>query len=376
MDIIHSKGWFEQPESNATTSRWRHHDVSFSSSYGGAEMYAYDVDGDGDTDVITSEAAHDFGLAWYEQIQINGAIEFKRHFIMGSHASENPYGVLFSELHSLNLVDIDGDGLKDIVTGKTYRSHHAKSPMWDAGAVVYWFKLVRTKDGVDWIPYLADGDAGIGRQLTVMDINGDGLKDLVVGGMKGASVLLHQSTASTKEQWRAAQPKIYEGPKVPWVENAKAMRGPAAPIDATTGKVPDAIEAESSSFRVSAGQAKPQKMGQFIGGRWSDNSQLFWSGGRPGDTLTIDLPKSSGTIDLEVVLTCARDYGIVQFWLDDQPLGEPIDLYNRDVTTTGVLTFPKILLDDGAHAIKVEIVGANPQAQKSFMVAVDYLRLR
>ena len=30
-------------------------------------MYAYDVDGDGDNDVITSLAAHDFGLAWYEQ---------------------------------------------------------------------------------------------------------------------------------------------------------------------------------------------------------------------------------------------------------------------------------------------------------------------
>ena len=42
-------------------------------------------------------------------------------------------------------------GLKDIVTGKTYWSHHDRSPMWDAGAVVYWFKLVRTKDGIDWV---------------------------------------------------------------------------------------------------------------------------------------------------------------------------------------------------------------------------------
>lgn len=32
MDILHSKGWFEQPEVNAGDSRWRHHDVAFSQS--------------------------------------------------------------------------------------------------------------------------------------------------------------------------------------------------------------------------------------------------------------------------------------------------------------------------------------------------------
>lgn len=68
IDILHAGGWFEQPENNALNGRWRSHAVAFSSAYGGAEMYCYDVDGDGDSDVITSEAAHDFGLAWYEQL--------------------------------------------------------------------------------------------------------------------------------------------------------------------------------------------------------------------------------------------------------------------------------------------------------------------
>ncbi len=61
--------------------------------------------------------------------------------------------------------------------------------MWDAGAVVYWFKLVRGDSGVDFIPMKADGEAGIGRQLTVADVNADGLLDIVTGGMKGAHVL-------------------------------------------------------------------------------------------------------------------------------------------------------------------------------------------
>lgn len=191
-DIIIANGWFEQPKKTPLESRWEFHPVAFTNAYGGAEMYAYDVDGDGDNDVITSLAAHEFGLAWYEQDRSGPEPVFRQHLIMGSKPSENRYGVLFSELHSVALVDMDGDGLKDIVTGKTYYSHHKQSPLWDAGAVVYWFRLTRSEKGVDWIPYQADGEAGIGRQISVADVNGDKLPDLVVGGMKGAHVLIHR----------------------------------------------------------------------------------------------------------------------------------------------------------------------------------------
>src|SRR6185436_10750845 len=147
---------------------WTFYPASFA-KFGGAEMYAYDVDGDGDNDIITSLQAHEFGLAWYEQVQDGDKRAFKQHLIMGSKTTENAYGILFSELHSVNLADIDGDGLQDIVTGKTYWSHHMQSPMWDAGAVVYWFRLVRKGKEVDWVPYQADDNSGIGRQLIVTD---------------------------------------------------------------------------------------------------------------------------------------------------------------------------------------------------------------
>ena len=190
-DIITKDGWYEQPVSLSGSPEWSFHRVQFAQP-GGAEMYAYDVDGDGDNDVITSLAAHEFGLAWHEQIRDGDKSVFRKHLIMGEKPEENRYGVVFSELHTVNLVDMDADGLRDIVTGKTYWSHHTQSPMWDAGAVVYWFKLVRNENGVDWIPHQADSEAGVGRQVVVGDVNGDSLPDIVVGGMKGCHVLIHR----------------------------------------------------------------------------------------------------------------------------------------------------------------------------------------
>ena len=206
QDVIWKGGWYEQPKSVEGDPLWTSHKFQFAGP-GGADMFAYDVDGDGDNDVITSLAAHTYGLAWFEQVKDGDAIDFKKHVIMGDKAEDNPYGVLFTEPHAVALIDMDGDGLKDIVTGKTYWSHHRQSPMWDAGAVVYWFKLVRGKSGIDWVPYRADDESGIGRQLSVGDIDGDKLPDIVVGGMKGAHVLRHKIAKVNEQEFKAAQPK-------------------------------------------------------------------------------------------------------------------------------------------------------------------------
>jgi hypothetical protein len=370
-DILFSGGWLEQPAEDSNQPRWKQHKAVFTNAYGGAEMYAYDVDGDGDNDVITSLAAHDFGLAWYEQDKNGEEIVFRERLIMGDRPEQNRYGVVFSEPHSVNLADIDGDGLLDIITGKTYYSHHKQSPMWDAGAVVYWFRLVRNKDGVDWIPYKADGEAGIGRQVVVHDVNGDKIPDLVVGGMKGAHVLTHRRDIVDEERWRAAQPKPYEG------SSAKSPRGERSPIDEKTGRVPGALEGESLKVaHASAGQVSTQKMGGFSKDRWSGGEQLYWTGGKPGDKLELELPVSqTGEHQIAAAFTMARDYAVVQLHLDGQTLGEPLDLYHSDVITTGVLDLGRHKLTAGAHKLTIAIEGANPAAVKAYMVGVDYVQL-
>ncbi len=206
QDIIWKAGWYEQPASTADDPLWTFHKYQFA-GFGGADMFAYDVDGDKDADVITSLAAHTYGLAWFEQVKEENEITFKKHLIMGEKAEDSPYGILFTEPHAVALHDIDGDGLQDIVTGKTYWSHHRQSPLWDAGAVTYWFRLVRGKVGVDWVPYRADDEAGIGRQLTVADADGDKLPDIIAGGMKGAHVLHHKVVNVDEQQFKANQPR-------------------------------------------------------------------------------------------------------------------------------------------------------------------------
>ena len=212
MDILEKNGWWEQPASLAGDPVWKHHPVAFGT--GGAQMYAYDVNGDGRNDVITSLAAHGYGLAWFEQLAgrgPDGEIQFKEHIIMNKEPRDNKYGVKFSQPHAIDLVDMDGDGLKDIVTGKRFWAH---GPTGDAEpgapAVLYWFKLVRGTDhSVDFVPYLIHEDSGIGTQVLARDVNGDGLPDVVVGNKKGTFVHLHSAKPATAEEWEKAQPKVF-----------------------------------------------------------------------------------------------------------------------------------------------------------------------
>ncbi len=213
MDLLEKDGWWEQPKVLAGDPVWKFHKFAFNpNSHGGAQMYAYDVNGDGLNDVITSFAAHGYGLVWYEQFKQDGEIKFKEHVILDTEQkpSPNPYGVTFSQLHAVDLVDVDGDGLKDIVTGKRFWAHGAHGdPDPNAPAVLYWFRLVRNKDKtVDFVPHLIDNNSGVGTQVVARDFTGDKKPDIVVGNKKGTFVFIHDTRQVSKAEWEKAQPKL------------------------------------------------------------------------------------------------------------------------------------------------------------------------
>jgi hypothetical protein len=70
-----------------------------------------DVDGDGDSDVITS-SAHDYGVWWHEQLPGGNGERFQMHEISKKH----------SQTHAIRLADLNRDGIMDFVTGDPYRA--------------------------------------------------------------------------------------------------------------------------------------------------------------------------------------------------------------------------------------------------------------
>lgn len=182
LDVICTGGWWEQP-AKVTDQPWKFHAIDLGPA--AADMHAHDLDGDKKADIISS-SAHGFGIWWHRQ---NAGKNSDSTFVR-----RDLFTKLFSQSHALHLVDINGDGLKDLVTGRRWWAHGPKGdPGSDGPAVVYWFEAVRASDGtIRFIPHQIDDDSGIGTQFEVIDINGDGLLDIVVSNKKGVYVHLQQ----------------------------------------------------------------------------------------------------------------------------------------------------------------------------------------
>jgi hypothetical protein len=177
-DLILNEGWWKQGPGLWTPNLFKFGDK------GGAQMFAVDVDGDGDQDVVTSLDAHGWGLAWWEQTKEG----FTKHVLMGDRSEESTYGAAFSQPHALAMADLDGDGLTDLIVGKRRWAHGPKGDVDpDGEPVLYWFRLVR-KPEVRFIPYKIDGSSGAGVQLTVADVTGDGVPDVLTVSKLGAFV--------------------------------------------------------------------------------------------------------------------------------------------------------------------------------------------
>src|SRR4029079_13891373 len=93
---------------------------------------------------------------------------------------------LVSETHAMHFVDINGDGRKDLVTGKRFWSHGKNEPGSDMPAMLYWFEASQDKTKMTTFkPHVIDEHSGIGTQFWVGDFNGDGFPDVVTSNKKG-----------------------------------------------------------------------------------------------------------------------------------------------------------------------------------------------
>jgi putative membrane-bound dehydrogenase-like protein len=185
MDILQRTFWYEHPATPSDDAPWEKHRWATRPLPGGAQILVHDLDGDGDSDIISSLAAHGYGLCWWEQ---DTPGHFLPHDLMGDSSTDNPYGVCFSQLHALALADIDGDGRMDFVTGKRHFAHQGHDAGGLGEPVVYWFRNTKSGKSVEFVPHLVHRDSGVGVELKVADLNGDGRLDIISSNKKGLSI--------------------------------------------------------------------------------------------------------------------------------------------------------------------------------------------
>ncbi|MEO6290665.1 MAG: VCBS repeat-containing protein [Ginsengibacter sp.] len=172
-DVVMREGWWEAPVNRKQTD-WTFHTADLGDEC--AQMYPMDLDGDGDMDVIAS-SAHRYGIWWYEQTKDSDTTKWVKHEIFTS----------FSQTHNMALVDINGDGNPDIVTGKRYYAHNGHDPGAEEPAFLYWFEYIPGKSPT-WVPHQIDDNSGAGLHVVTQDMNKDKLVDIVISNKKGVFI--------------------------------------------------------------------------------------------------------------------------------------------------------------------------------------------
>ena len=193
-DIVERNGWWRQ----VAGATWERHAFDFwmgstsgrASNWGGSEMYVYDVDGDGDNDVVSVLAAHQYGLAWFEHQGSGTSTTFVAHPILSTTAGAGNV----SQLHALVVADVNGDGLTDLVAGKRYYAHPSTNadPGTTDPAVLSWFELQRSAGGATFVQHVIHSDSGAGCNFVARDLTGDGKVDIFTTNKRGTFLHVQQ----------------------------------------------------------------------------------------------------------------------------------------------------------------------------------------
>jgi hypothetical protein len=200
-DILTPFGWFQNVDANNDKWIW-HPDWRLGDA--GFPILGYDVNHDGKMDLIYGQG-HGYGLYWLEQTGSTANRKWAQHTIDAS----------FSQSHALALVDIDGDGQPELITGKRYRGHSGGDPGSYDPIALYAYKFnPGPGDKPGTAPVFTrytlsyNGTASAGTQFVFADFDHDGDIDLASAGKLGVHFLENLNVTKVPKPTREAQQPI------------------------------------------------------------------------------------------------------------------------------------------------------------------------
>jgi len=185
MDIISASykddtiAWYEN--NGAVDPSWTAANIATSAD-NARSVFAADMDGDGDMDIVSASMSDDT-IAWYEN---NGAADPSW---TAADISTSAYGA-----NSVYAADMDGDGDMDIISASTndiiawYENNGAADPTWTAAI-----------DG-EWIATSADGATSV----FAADMDGDGDMDIISASSNDDTIAWYENNGAADPIWTAA----------------------------------------------------------------------------------------------------------------------------------------------------------------------------
>jgi len=172
-DMMLANGWHRQID--LAKDQWEYK-PEFKLGLAGIAMYTYDFNQDGLPDILFGKG-HDYGLFWLEQKKDRqGKRSWEQHVIDMS----------YSQIHNVQMVDLDGDGQPEILAGKRYRGHNEKDPGSFDPLAIYYYKFQPGKEPKFTRHTVAyNSPAGAGTQFVVIDLDADGDLDILCAGKTG-----------------------------------------------------------------------------------------------------------------------------------------------------------------------------------------------
>ena len=178
-DLLGPDGWHEAPAADAPAdATWTFH-PEWTLGGAGISIIVHDFNRDGLADIFWG-MGHDYGLFWLEQGRDDkGERTWTRHVVDTS----------WSQAHGLVLVDLDGDGTQEILTGKRWHAHNGKDPGGNEERLVCTYRYVPEKNAFIRTDLTRGGQVGAGHYPVVVDIDADGDLDIVCPGKSGLYLL-------------------------------------------------------------------------------------------------------------------------------------------------------------------------------------------